>query len=62
VYMQSGQETRERISDLRHDLLHIRRTLAPMRDAVRRVVDDVVEVEKGKDVFPNDDEVAFNAA
>jgi magnesium transporter len=62
VDSQSGQETRERISDLRHDLLHIRRTLAPMRDAVRRVVDDVVEVERGKDVFPHDVEVAFNGA
>jgi magnesium transporter len=62
VDVQSGQETRERISDLRHDLLHIRRTLAPMRDAVRRVVDDVVEVEHGKDVFPHDVEIAFNSA
>ena len=62
VDVQSGQETRERISDLRHDLLHIRRTLAPMRDAVRRVVDDVVEVERGKDVFPHDVEIAFNSA
>jgi len=62
VDMQSGQETRGRISDLRHDLLHIRRTLAPMRDAVRRVVDDVVEVDEGKDVFPHDVEVAFNSA
>jgi magnesium transporter len=62
VDMQSGQETRARISDLRHDLLHIRRTLAPMRDAVRRVVDDVVEVDKGKDVFPHEVEVAFNGA
>jgi magnesium transporter len=62
VDVQSGQETRERISDLRHDLLHIRRTLAPMRDAVRRVVDDVVEVERGKEVFPHDVEIAFNSA
>src|SRR6478609_2623972 len=62
VDMQSGGETRNRISDLRHDLLHIRRTLAPMRDAVRRVVDDVVEVERGKDVFPHDVEIAFNSA
>jgi magnesium transporter len=62
VDVQSGQETRERISDLRHDLLHIRRTLAPMRDAVRRVVDDVVEVDEGKDVFPHDVEIAFNGA
>ena len=55
-------ETRSRISHLRHDLLHIRRTLTPMRDAVRRVVDDVVEVENGPEVFPHDVEVAFNSA
>jgi magnesium transporter len=56
------ERTRGRISQLRHDLLHIRRTLAPMRDAVRRVVDDVVEVEQGPEVFPKDVEVAFNGA
>jgi len=62
VETQSNQKTRDRISALRHDLLHIRRTLAPMRDAVRRVVDDVVEVEGGAEVFPHDVEVAFNGA
>jgi magnesium transporter len=55
-------QTRARISELRHDLLHIRRTLAPTRDAVRRVVDNVVEVETGPEVFPDDVEVAFNSA
>jgi magnesium transporter len=55
-------ETRARISELRHALLHIRRTLAPMRDAVRRVVDDVVEVEEGDEVFPKPVEIAFNSA
>jgi magnesium transporter len=59
---QPAAMTRERISVLRHDLLHIRRTLAPMRDAVRRVVDDVVEVEHGPAVFTRDVEVAFNTA
>jgi magnesium transporter len=59
---QPAETTRTRISDLRHDLLHIRRTLAPMRDAVRRVVDDVVEVETGEDVFPHEVEIAFNGA
>ena len=54
-------QTRGRISELRHDLLHIRRTLAPTRDAVRRVVDNVVEVETGAEVFPHDVEVAFNS-
>jgi magnesium transporter len=53
---------RARISSLRHDLLHIRRTLAPTRDAVRRIVDNVVEVEEGPEVFPHDVEVAFNGA
>jgi magnesium transporter len=55
-------ETRNRLSELRHDLLHIRRTLAPTRDAVRRIVDNVVEVEEGPEVFPHEVEVAFNSA
>jgi magnesium transporter len=33
-----------------------------MRDAVRRIVMDAVEVEEGQDVFPQEVEVAFNAA
>ena len=55
-------QTRDRLSELRHYLLHIRRTLAPTRDAIRRVVDNVVEVEEGQEVFPHDVEVAFNSA
>jgi magnesium transporter len=62
VESQPAATTRDRISELRHDLLHIRRTLAPMRDAVRRVVDDVVEVEEGDEVFPHDVEIAFGSA
>ncbi len=46
--------TRNRLSELRHDLLHIRHTLAPTRDAVRRVVDNVIEVDKGTEVFPHE--------
>jgi magnesium transporter len=42
--------------------LHIRRTLAPTRDAVRRVVDDVIDVQRGGEVFPKNVEVAFNSA
>jgi magnesium transporter len=53
--------SRERISELRHDLLRIRRTLAPTRDAVRRVVDNVIEVEHGEEVFPHDAEIAFTS-
>ena len=62
VEEQPAEETRQRISSLRHDLLHIRRTLAPMRDAVRRVIDGVVEVEEGPEVFPHEVEIAFNSA
>jgi len=62
VENQPAEQTRTRISALRHDLLHIRRTLSPMRDAVRRVIDGVVDVEEGPEVFPKDVEVAFNAA
>ena len=54
--------TRARISELRHDLLHIRRTLTPTRDAIRRVVDDVVDVTEGPEVFTHEAEVAFNLA
>ncbi len=59
---QPAELTRNRISTLRHDLLHIRRTLSPMRDAVRRVIDGVVDVDEGPEVFPHDVEVAFNSA
>jgi magnesium transporter len=59
---QPAELTRARISTLRHDLLHIRRTLSPMRDAVRRVIDGTVEVEEGPEVFPREVEVALNAA
>jgi magnesium transporter len=62
VEAQQADVTRARISALRHDLLHIRRTLSPMRDAVRRVIDGTVEVEEGPEVFPHEVEVAFNAA
>jgi magnesium transporter len=55
-------DVRTRLNELRHDLLHIQRTLAPTRDAVRRVVDNVIEVESGKEVFPREVEVAFSSA
>jgi magnesium transporter len=56
-----NEQIRQRLSGLRHDLLHIRRTLSPMRDAVRAIVDDRVELE-GEDLFPHDVELAFGAA
>jgi magnesium transporter len=57
----SNERVRQRLSDLRHDILHIRRTLAPMRDAVRMVVDDRIELEGGE-LFTRDAELAFGAA
>jgi magnesium transporter len=52
-------EIRQRISDLRHDLLHVRRTLAPTRDAIRRVVDRRIDVGEGPEVLPRDIELDF---
>jgi magnesium transporter len=49
---------RARLSALRHDVLHIRRTLAPTRDAIREVVDNRIEFE-GDEVFTHDVELNF---
>jgi magnesium transporter len=52
-------QIRRRISALRHDLLHVRRTVAPTRDAVRRVVDRRIDVGEGAEVLPRDIELDF---
>ena len=39
-----SERVRMRLSELRHDVLQIRKTLSPTRDAVRRVVDGRVDV------------------
>jgi len=54
----SAARVRERVSELRHDLLHIRRTLSPTRDAVRRIVDGRIELE-GTELFPAEIELHF---
>ena len=54
-----NEKVRQRLSDLRHDLLHIRRTLAPTRDAVRRIVDGRLELEEGVEAFPRQVELHF---
>jgi len=56
-----NQRVRRRLSDLRHDMLHIRRTMAPTRDALRRVIDDRVEIDSG-DLFPHEVELHFGDA
>ena len=56
-----NERVRMRLSELRHDVLQIRRTLSPTRDAVRRVVDGRVDV--GNDlVFDRAHELDFAAA
>jgi len=52
---------RRRLSDLRHDLLHIRRTLAPTRDAIRQVIDNRVDLDD-EELFPHDVELSFGTA
>ena len=50
-----GARVRAELSSLRHDILHIRRTLSPTRDAVRRVFDDRVDADwRGRAVRPRD--------
>jgi magnesium transporter len=52
-------QVRQRISTLRHDLLHVRRTVSPTRDAIRRVVDRRIDVGEGPEVLPRDIELDF---
>jgi len=49
---------RGRISQLRHDLLRVRRALSPTRDAARAVLDDRVELD-GEELFPKEIEIRF---
>jgi magnesium transporter len=51
----------KRIRGLRHDLLGVRRTLGPTRDAVRKIIDDRVELDDAE-LFPRDVEIAFGDA
>ena len=56
-----GAQVRKRLSELRRDVLQIRRTLTPTRDAVRRIVDGRVDV--GEDgVFDRSLELDFAEA
>ena len=53
-------EVRERLLTLRHQMLHVRRMLGPMREAVRSVADGRVELA-GEEVFGRDLEGRFAA-
>ena len=52
-------EIRERISSIRHDILHVRRVLQPTRDAARAVLDDRVELDGDVSLFARDIELHF---
>ena len=53
----SARTIGRRISDLRHDILRIRRTLTPTRDAVRRLVDGRLGEEAAPGLFPRETEM-----
>jgi len=57
----TNERVRGRLSELRHDVIRIRHTLAPTRDAVRAVIDNRVELDTG-DLFPHDVEIHFGDA
>jgi magnesium transporter len=58
---QRPQVVGHRLRELREDVRGIRRTLAPTRDAIRKVLDDRVELDEGE-LFPRDVEIAFGDA
>jgi len=47
------------IGKTRHDILHVRRVLAPTRDAARAVLDDRVEIDGDVTLFPREIELHF---
>jgi magnesium transporter len=53
-----GPRIRERVSALRHDLLHIRKFLSPLRDAVHKIVDGRLELDE-VELFPREIELHF---
>ena len=55
----SASQVRERISQLRHDLLHVRRTITPTRDAIHQVVDKRMDIRQGAELVPRDVELDF---
>ena len=54
-----NEVVRQQLSDLRHDLLHIRKVLSPTRDAIHRVVDNRVDSEGEDELFPHEIELHF---
>ena len=54
-----SKRIRGHISSIRHDILHVRRVLAPTRDAARAVLDDRVEIDGEITLFPREIELHF---
>jgi magnesium transporter len=61
VAVKPAPEVGHRLRELREDVRGIRRTLAPTRDAVHKIVDDRIELDEGE-LFPRDVEIAFGDA
>jgi magnesium transporter len=55
------QTVGRRLRGIRHDVLGIRRTLSPTRDAVHKIVDGRVELDDDE-LFPREVEIAFGSA
>jgi magnesium transporter len=61
VAIKPATDVGHRLRELREDLRGIRRTLAPTRDAVHKVVDDRIELDEGE-LFTREVEIAFGDA
>ena len=61
--LEAGQihDVRNRLTELRHDYLQVRRTLTPTRDAVHTIVDGRLSLE-GVDLFPREVALHFSDA
>jgi magnesium transporter len=55
----SSEDIRQRISSIRHEILEVRRVLAPSRDAARAVLDNRVELDGDVTLFPREIELHF---
>jgi len=63
VAVKSTSVVGHRLRELREDVRGIRRTLAPSRDAIRKIVDNRIELDEGEgELFPRDVEIAFGDA
>jgi magnesium transporter len=58
IESREASAVRHALTTLRHEALHVRRTLGPTRDAVHKVVDGRLELE-GADLFPQDVQLHF---